>query len=414
MKTRFALLLVIVLAVCHGCMNKSDNPEGPWLGVIRIDTTDRTLDIPFNMRYIHEGDSLDYFEVKNAGETILIREYRIAGETVFLRFPVFRAEVVALLRNDSMTGHYYPKGIKEGTSYRFYALRGVEDRFPWYTDSASVNVTGRWRIIENPGTTDSSEMVGEFVQQGSRVTGTILNTGGDYRYLQGKVSGNRFMISAVDGAHTIVLTALVSGDGRMTSGRFLGSLRWRSAWIAQRDEAARLPGSESLVRVKEHAQPFTFSFPDTRGNIVALTDGQFRGKVVIVQAAGSWCPNCMDETRFFGGLYSKYRDKGLEIVALCFENKTLDDSKAGIERFASQTGATYPFLYAGPRGRDALRNVFCNIEGQMAYPTTQFLDRRHNVRKVETGFSGPGTGEHYQQYVTETTRFIEELLNEQY
>jgi hypothetical protein len=120
----------------------------------------------------------------------------------------------------------------------------------------------------------------------------------------------------------------------------------------------------------------------------------------------------MDEARFFNDLYGRYKEKGLEIVALCFEDKTLEDSRAGMERFSSQTGAAYPFLYAGPRGRDALKTVFYNVEGQMAYPTTQYIDRLGKVRRVETGFSGPATGEHYQRYITETTRFIGVLLNE--
>jgi len=412
MKFRFTLLIAVILAVCHGCMNNSVNPEGPWLGVIGIDTADRTMDVPFNMRYVTEGDTMKYFEVTNAAETIMIKEFRVAGETINMRFPVFKGEVVAVMRNDSMVGHYYPKGIRDEKVYRFYALKGVSDRFPWYTDSAAVNVSGRWKITENPGTTDSTVMVGEFVQQGARVTGTILNTGGDYRYLQGKVSGNKFMVSAVDGAHTIIMTAGVSSDGRMSGGRFLGSPRWRSVWEAVSDPEARLPGSGTLLRTREHALPFTFAFPDINGDTVFLSDQRFRGKVVIVQAAGTWCPNCMDETRFFNNLYGKYKDKGLEIVALCFEDKTLATSRAGMERFAVQTGAAYLFLYAGPRGKDALRKVFYNVEGQMAYPTTMYIDRSGKIRRIETGFSGPGTGEHYRQYVDETTRFIDGLLKE--
>ncbi|MCK7539491.1 MAG: hypothetical protein MZV63_55590 [Marinilabiliales bacterium] len=81
---------------------------------------------------------------------------------------------------------------------------GETDRFPAYTEPAGTNVTGRWRIMENPGTPDSTLMVGEFVQDGNHVTGTILANGGDYRYLEGKVSGNKFMVSAVDGAHSLV------------------------------------------------------------------------------------------------------------------------------------------------------------------------------------------------------------------
>jgi len=48
----------------------------------------------------------------------------------------------------------------------------------------------------------------------------------------------------------------------------------------------------------------------------------------------------------------------------------------------------------------------------IAYPTTLFLDKESAIRKVETGFSGPGTGEHHARWADETRRFIEELLKE--
>ena len=42
-----------------------------------------------------------------------------------------------------------------------------------------------------------------------------------------------------------------------------------------------------------------------------------------------------------------------------------------------------------------------------------FIDRKGVVRKVETGFSGPGTGEHYKEFTEVTTKFIVKLLDEQ-
>ena len=254
-------------------------------------------------------------------------------------------------------------------------------------------------------------MVGEFYQDSSRVTGTILANGGDYRYLEGKVSGGNFMVSAVDGAHSIVFTGNVAPDGTM-SGRFLGSPKWRSQWIAVRDETVSLPKGEDLVKLKPGAPRFTFTFPDINGQPVSLDDTLYKGKVVIVEAMGSWCPNCLDEAMFMKELYAKYKDGGLEIIGLCFEDKTFEASRPKMERFVSQTGADYTFLYAGPRGRESIQNVLYVAEGMLAYPTTLFIDRKGEIRRIETGFSGPGTGIHYDNYVRETTKFVEKLLEE--
>ena len=104
---------------------------------------------------------------------------------------------------------------------------------------------------------------------------------------------------------------------------------------------------DEIVRVKPNARQFTFNFPDINGDSVSLADPRFKNKVVIILAIGSWCPNCLDETMFYKDIYVNYRDKGLEIIALCFEDKTIETSKPKMERFISQTGAAYTFLYAG-------------------------------------------------------------------
>ncbi|MCX6287944.1 MAG: TlpA disulfide reductase family protein [Bacteroidetes bacterium] len=405
-------LLSLITILTGGCIRHNLLKQGPYLGVLRIDSTEHEMDLPFNMIYAITPDGQKIMQVSNANEIIMISELAFSGDTVFMKFPVFTSEIIALIRHDSLIGRYYPKGKEAGRWYTFYALPGVTDRFPWSTQEAGANVTGRWKINENAGTPDSSVMIGEFVQESNRVTGTILNTGGDYRYLEGKVSGNKFMISAIDGAHTLILTAGISKQGKLENGRFMGSPNWKSSWTAEKNETITLPKMDELVKLKPNARPFTFELPDINGDKVSLADPKFKDKVVVVMAIGTWCPNCLDETIFFREMYTNYRDKGLELVALCFEDKTMEDSKPRIERFIAQTGAGYTFLYAGPRGRESVQSVLFNMDGRLAYPTTLFIDRKGVIRKVETGFSGPGTGRHYEEFCKETTKFIETLLEE--
>ncbi|MFH1297212.1 MAG: TlpA disulfide reductase family protein [Bacteroidota bacterium] len=409
---KLLILFFLAAGLFSGCFDYQKNlPQGPWLGVIRIDSTVADMDLPFNMVY-EKNIEVEVMYVLNADETIFITEIDREGDSIFMKFPVFSSEIAAEFHHDSLVGRYYPKGRDAGTSYAFYAIPGEEDRFPWCDDEPAVDVTGRWRFIENPGTPDSSIMVGEFQQEGNKVTGTILNPTGDYRFLEGKVSGNRFMLSGIDGAHTLIFTAEISPDGTLEKGRFMGSPGWKSTWRAIRDEEATIPRGDFLIRLKPDARPFTFSFPDINGDTVSLVDPRFKDKVVIVQAVGTWCPNCLDEAVFFRDIYSEYRDQGLEIVALSFEDKTFEASVPKMKRFQEQTGANYPFLYAGPRGRESIRTVLYPFEGILAYPTTIFIDKKGKIRKVETGFSGPGTGAHYDRYVDETRGLIHELLHE--
>jgi hypothetical protein len=47
-----------------------------------------------------------------------------------------------------------------------------------------------------------------------------------------------------------------------------------------------------------------------------------------------------------------------------------------------------------------------------AFPTTLFVDRRGQVRRIHTGFSGPATGEHYDRLVRDFEAQAETLLAE--
>jgi len=406
------LIITIALMALASCTKKNEMKQGPWLGVIQLNPQDRSMDLPFNMNYsVNEAGEMQLV-LTNADEMIIISEIAKNGDTLIIKPPIFTSVIVAVLRNDSLVGKYYPKGIENGNAYKFYAVHGITDRFPWYTEKASFDITGRWKVIENPGTNDSTVMVGEFKQIGDRVLGTFLSTSGDYRYLEGKVSGNKFYFSKVDGAQTFIFTADIKDQNTMENGRFMANPKYSSTWKAVRDDKIELPAGDQIVHLKKGISTFDFAGIDMNGQKVTSKDARFEGKVLAVLAGGSWCPNCLDEARLFRELYTKYKDKGFEVIALNFEDKTFELSKKKMQRFIGQTGANYTFLYASPRDRTKRDSVLYPIEGQMAFPTGMFIDRLGHIRKVETGFSGPGTGEHYTKFVDETTKLIELLLSE--
>jgi len=46
------------------------------------------------------------------------------------------------------------------------------------------------------------------------------------------------------------------------------------------------------------------------------------------------------------------------------------------------------------------------------FPTTIIIDKKGEVRKIHTGFSGPGTGIYYTQFIDEFEKLTDKLLNE--
>lgn len=409
-------VLTILFAGLHGVATaQSKEPPfkmGSWVGVIQLNDDNHNSDMPFNFNHTYNKNGRQVIEIVNAGERVVITEFSIKDDSIRMKFPVFQSEISAQMLGNQLVGIYYPKGKSEGNGYKFTANNGITDRFYQYKEKAAVNISGRYEITENQGAADESKTLGEFFQIGDLVTGSILTTSGDYRYLDGKVSGRKFMVSAIDGAHTLLITADVSADGSLVNGKFVGSRKWKSEWTGIKNPKFALPKADELVTVSDPKIKFNFAFPDMEKKIVKLSDPRFNGKVVIIQAAGSWCPNCMDEVRYYKPIYDELHSKGLEIITLCFETKDYEKSRQRIIRFRDAIGAKFVFLHAGEAGSKDRAAAFPMLQGPMAFPSTVFIDRQGVIRKVETGFSGPGTGQHYVDFATETKKFIEQLISE--
>lgn len=403
--------LTLTLSASVGMAQIKPKLNGSWLGAIVLDPSEKGMDVPFNLT-IESNGSTSTIKVKSASDIITVNEITADGDSILFKMPVFISEITFKERGDSLVGRYYPKGKGKGISYAFYALRGVTDRFPWHKEAPKANIDGRWRYIVNPGTAQADTLVAEFKQQGARFTGSILDPTGDMRFLEGKIAGNRFYMSGFDGGRASIFTAEVAADGSLTNGRMMTSPSYKPTWSATRDKNAKIAESKDIIRVKEGVKTFKFSVKDMNGKTFTSDDPSLKGKVLVVQASGSWCPNCLDETRLFQSFYEKYKDKGLEIVSLMFEEKDMESSLYRMQRFINQTGAKYRFFYAGPRSKQNKDEVLYPFEGVVAFPTTIFIDKKGVIRTVHTGFSGPGTGKHYDELVKENQQLLEQLLSE--
>ena len=170
-----------------------------------------------------------------------------------------------------------------------------------------------------------------------------------------------------------------------------------------------------MTILKEGFERFDFSFPDTNGNLVSLQDEQFKDEVVLVQIMGTWCPNCLDETKFYTKYFNENKNDDLEIVALAFEYApTKEKAIASINRLINSAGVPYPILLAqyGSSSKSKANEKLPMLNHILSYPTTVFIDKKGKVRKIHTGFNGPATGEKYDEFVVEFENFVSQLLNE--
>jgi thiol-disulfide isomerase/thioredoxin len=124
--------------------------------------------------------------------------------------------------------------------------------------------------------------------------------------------------------------------------------------------------------------PFSFTLPDLNGKDVKLADT--KGKVVIVDVWGTWCPPCRMEIPHFLALREKYKDKGFDVIGINYENGPKAGHKKLIESFAKENGVTYTCLI----GDDKTREQIPDFQG---FPTTLFLDRTGKVCYKHVGYA---------------------------
>ncbi|HVS95794.1 MAG TPA: TlpA disulfide reductase family protein [Puia sp.] len=387
-----------------------DFRNGQWRAVLeRKDGHD----IAFNFE-VKDSGGRQVLYIRNAGERLLVDDVKREGDSVLIRMPFYESQLRARITpGGNLEGVWMRHLSADWQSIPFKAFYGENYRFAGERPAAGVSVSGRWAaVFRAPDGNDTTFRVGEFEQKGARVTGTFLDAGGDLRYLEGIVTGDSMKLSCFDGTHAYFFAARIVG-GKMTGMQYSGPTAF-ATWTAHRDSHAKLEDQFAITKWNKDV-PFTFSFTDLDGREVSLSDRRFKGKVVLVQIMGSWCPNCMDETRFLSGFYDQYRAKGVEVVALAYERSTDPArSRNSVRTFRQRFHVRYPMLITGVAVGDPQRaeKTLPQLQAIVDFPTTIFVGKDGKIAKIHTGFSGPGTGVHYDEQKKEFYAIVDRLLAE--
>jgi peroxiredoxin len=400
------------LTLCACDRHAADAAPAVKMGTYRVVLKVPGGELPFGLELANQGSATVGYLI-NGKERVTLSEIKIEGSHLEIRMPGYETRLTADARGDELTGEIYLDKLG-GKDQRIPLRATLNQSYRFFADPAAdhADLSGRWSVnlLDDHGNSDFA--VGEFTQDKDVLTGTFLTPTGDQRYLAGQVRGNELYLSTFDGAHVFLYKAKLGAQGSL-SGDYWSGLSYHEKWSAKRDAAAVLPNAYALTAMRTGSKQFDFSFPDLTGNIVTSKDAQFRGKVLIVALAGSWCPNCHDEAAFLAPLYKDYRSKGLEIVSLMFEHfGDFPRAAEATQRFRQHYGIEYTTLIAGVSDKDEAAKKLPMLDRVYAFPTTIFIDRKGNVRKIHTGFSGPATGEHYTDFVNEVKATLDQLLKE--
>lgn len=406
---RIGVAVLAVLMLFIGCKEDKQNEglsEGLW--VVELEIMDNQV-LPFNLK-VNKNDNGDYaMQIFNAEEVINVDEIEIKGDSIVMRTPVFEGYLAGTFTKNSIEGKFIKESLDRIVPFK--AVQGKTERFTAKNDNTNKNVSGIWETYFSPNVEEEYVAKGIFLQEDNRVTGTFRTTTGDYRYLDGILDGDSLKLSAFDGAHAFLFNAKIT-DSTM-NGIFYSGNHFKEPFVATRNDGFELPDPDLLTFLNKGYDKLAFTFPDLEGKMVSLDDEKYKDKVVVIQLMGTWCPNCLDETKFLVEYLKEHKD--IEVIGLAFESaKTKELAIKGIKRLKERVGVTYPILLAqyGTYDKQKAQEKLPMLNHVLSYPTTIFIDKKGNVRKIHTGFNGPATGEKYEEFKTHFSTMIDELSNE--
>lgn len=403
------VVLVVFFFFPFWGLGQPGNPQGKWLFTL---TRPGGLPVQVEAGWLGKPERLEFI---NDSEILEVNTITHAGDSLFFALPVF--ETSFRLRQtapDTLKG-ILTKGITNGVQEWQVVAYPSGGRVPQANQPPAVNLSGRWLVEFQRADGSWRPAVAEWQQQGNRLTGTIINPSGDYRYLEGAVWGRQFYLSAFDGAHIYAFTGQVPTDSTIANGVFFSGRAPGDAWRAVKNAQATLPDTGPAAALVPGSSKLSFTFPDLDSNLVSLSDTRFKGKVVVVQLMGSWCPNCMDETRFLNEFYKGQAERQVEIVSLAYELSTnFARSAAALRKLQTRFGVAYPMLITGARSADADKaaKTLPQLTDIKYFPTTLFVDKSGNIRQVHSGFFGPGAPAYFEAYKQQFFETINRLLKE--
>ncbi len=371
-------------------------------------------EITFNLA-VEQLKGKTVFYVVNEPERMLVNDVRQVKDSLFVNMPVFESSFkLKIVSKDSLSGTWTKKGSKQDIVMPFTASARIPYRFAALNGDAQQQVQGKWAVNFLKKDAPATDAVGEFLQEGNKVSGSILTPSGDYRYLSGIVTGDELKISTFDGVHAMVFTAKVTKDS-LTAGQIYSSNAPVQKWTARKDENAKIAYSNELRLKDGEDGKLNFSFKDLNDKQVSINDARFKDKVVIIQLMGSWCPNCMDETAFLSEYYNKNKNRGVEVIGIAYEYSTdAKRSKNSVGKFKERFNVKYPLLIAPVALSDPQKTAktLPQLTEISVFPSTIVLGRDGKVKSITSDFAGPGTGEYHTKYIADFEKKIDKLLED--
>ena len=350
----------------------------------------------------------------NGKEVYQLSVKKRIGDTIVYQFPAQDAEWRVAFEKDfsEARGLWINYNKKVPVRYPVHLYMTLSEMLP-KPDSIFPELSGRWKVLFEPGTPNEEVLVGVFQQEmNGRIFGSFLSETGDYRYLHGFVANGKLHLQTYTGYWAFAVEADLIGSNEM-SGVFYSGGKSSTPFKAIKDETVQLRDESSLTYLVKRDQTVLLEDLIKMNGKKTNIDLAAKNKLTIIQIMGTWCPNCLDETQMLLQFQKDYGAKGLQVMALAFEvGSDTKKQRARLKSWIKAMAVNYPVYLAGTSSKDAASARFPMLNGIMSFPTTLLVDQQGKIIAIHTGFSGPATGQAYADFVRNFRQEIEGALAE--
>lgn len=397
MRALLALLLVIQFSACSS--EKPERQNGEYSLLFSVGQ----FSIPVRFRI----DADSSWHILNAEEDIRIDSVVLVGDSFYIALPLFDSSLEGVWTGSDISGVWTDHSrIDYHISFAGFKTPMSQPAESSATDSL------RYEITFSPNDSSSaSRGIALIKRDGHFLSGTILTETGDYRFLEGEQHKDSIWLSAFDGTHLFYLRCALRNDS-LVDGLFLSGKHWGEDWHGVKSTTLSLRSPFEITSTLVQKNP-AFVVLNEWAKPVEFNSSNWLGKVSIVQIMGSWCPNCTDESVFLKKLYNSHKNQGLQIIPIAFERgDNITQSCARVRKQFDQIGLEYPFYYGGKSSKEDAHKALPFLTEVHSFPTSIFIDKQGVVRRISTGFYGPGTQQEYVHHTEEITVLVEQLLAE--
>lgn len=381
-----------------------------------------SVEIPF----VLQNTASKHWNLFNGHEIITLKKITQTDKKLILEFPLYENRLEFDLQGGKLLqGSWIKKTISEDQIFSLKVQGEVHnsERFPYAEGQKNMITMGKKYEIQFSNSEENFVGLGQFESgpsladknglRGTKLSGSILTTTGDFRFLEGYFHTNHELVMVgFDGQFAFYLKATVLKDGQEMKGKFYGGKTWQLNFVGKKNDQYELPNAYEQTYLKKNQTQFHFKSKDLSGKEIDLGLKKRATKITMVQVFGSWCPNCVDETKFLSKWQQTKIGKKVQIISLAFEKQASQEAAlVHLKKWQKQIHINNSLVLASFNlNEKKVTDILPEIEKHVSFPTLYFLDKSGKIIKIHTGFSGPATGHAYLKFQDELNSFIAQAL----